>query len=176
MKNKVLLCLLLIIMLFTVTGCGPKRNVPDNREENKNEAGATPSSGQTGYVEGEYFIDDLTFSLYEGFNKIGENMYSLANDENGISISFYHDTDIHSDIYDYIKSDPHDFLPNTANITDKSINGNVWKAGVTDDRVYIYYIKRGNDVYSISIMPLFTTSGTLKEVISTLENSLYFKQ
>lgn len=141
-------------------------------DENKN-----TTANQNDYVEGKYFVDDLTFNLYDGFVTTNDkNRYQLANNENGISITFYHDKNVDMTLDEYIKSDPNSFLPNEDKIVDKTINGNVWKSGVTNDNVYIYYIKRDKDVYSISIMPLYAKRATLNEVISTLENSLYFKK
>ena len=167
MKKKILLCVLAIVELFTITGCGRK---------NSKEEGKSNHPNQTGYVEGKYFIDELTFNLYDGFKEsFNENIYQLADDNNGIAIYFYHDKDIKTSIEDYINSDPHDFLPDTKNINPIVINGNEWYKGTTKDNAYLYYIKLDNDVYSIMILPMFTTKTTLNNVISTLENSLYFK-
>ena len=75
--------MLIIIGFFIITGC--------NNEENKD----TFHPNQTGYVEGQYSVDNLTFNLYEGFKQsFEENIYQLANDKNGIVIYFYHDQDI----------------------------------------------------------------------------------
>ncbi len=163
MKRRILLVLVILIGLFIVTGCGndDKNNLHPN---------------QTGYVEGQYSIDDLTFSLYEGCKpSFQENIYQLADDDNAIVIYFYHDKDVNISLDEYIDSDPHDFLPNKENIGVSIINGNEWYKGVTNDNAYIYYIQYGSDMYSIMIMPMFTTKSVLEQVISTLENSLYFK-
>lgn len=169
MKKKILFVLLAIVTLFTMSGCGSKKESNDNKE--------TQEENQTEYKEGKYSIDDLTFDLYEGFKKsYDDNIYQLANDENGIAIYFYHDKNIKTSLDEYIKSDPNDFLPNTDKISAITLNGNEWQKGVTNDGAYIYYIKRGNDVYSIMILPMYTTKATLNDVISTLENSLYFKK
>ena len=169
MKKKLLLSLLIIVCLLTITGCGSKEN-----GDNGGKGSLHPN--QTGYVEGKYFIDDLTFNLSEGCTpSFQENIYQLADDNNAIVIYFYHDKDIKTSLDDYIESDPNDFLPNKDNINKTIINGNEWYKGVTNDNAYIYYIQQGNDVYSIMIMPMFTTKTVLNDVITTLENSLYFK-
>ena len=163
MKNKLLLSLLIIVSVFTLTACGS-----GNESLHPN---------QTGYVEGKYAIDDLTFSLPDGYTKsqAEPNIYQLADDNNGIVIYFYHDKDIKTSLGEYIDSDPHYFMPNQKNIESATINGNEWYKGVTDDNAYIYYIQQGEEVYSIMIMPMFTTKSVLNELTTTLENSLYFK-
>lgn len=161
MKKKALLCLLVIVALFTVTACGSENSLHPN---------------QTKYVEGQYFIDDLTFSLSEGCKQsFQENIYQLADDDNAIVIYFYHDKDIKGTLDEFIDSDPNDFMPNKEKLEKTTINGNEWLKGVTDDNAYLYYIQHGNDVYSIMIMPLFTSKIVLNDLITTLENSLYFK-
>ena len=167
MKKKIFLCLLILVGIFTITGCGSSK-------ENGGKDSLHPN--QTGYVEGKYFIDDLTFNLSEGFKEaFQKDIYQLADDDNVIVIYFYHDKDIKTSLEEYIDSDPHDFLPNKENINKTTINGNEWHKGVTNDNAYIYYTQLGNDVYSIMIMPMFTTKTILNDAISTLENSLYFK-
>lgn len=169
MKKKILLCLSIVLGLFIFAGCG-------GSGENNNGPKNSLHPNQTGYVEGQYFIDDLTFSLYQGFKpSFQENIYQLADDNNGIVIYFYHDKDVKTSLDEFIDSDPNDFLPNKEKIAVTIINGNEWHKGVTNDNAYIYYIQQGNDVYSIMILPMFTTKTVLNEVISTLENSLYFK-
>lgn len=164
MKKKLLLMLFVLVGVFTLTACGGS--------DEKNSL----HPNQTGYVEGAYSIDDLTFNLYDGFKQsVEKNIYSLADDNNGIAIYFYHDKDVKTSLGEYIDSDPHQFMPNQKKIEATTINGNEWYKGVTDDNAYIYYIQMGDDVYSIMILPMFTTKATLNEVISTLENSLYFK-
>lgn len=167
MKKKILAVLLVFVGIFTLSACAK------NKDEELN--GSTHPN-QIGYVEGQYSIDDLTFNLYDGFAKIDENnSYQLLNDLNGIRIAFYHDKDVNTSLGEYIDSDPHEFYPNQKTINPKTINGNEWYTGVTSDNVYVYYHLVGTEVYSFSIMPMYTTSSVLNEVISTLENSLYFK-
>ena len=162
MKKKILLCLLVVVGLFTLTACGSKE---DSLHPN-----------QTGYEEGKFFIDDLTFNLADGFTKSSQdNIYQLADDNNVIVIYFYHDKDVKTSLGEYIDKDPHDFLPNQKNINPTTINGNEWYKGVTNDNAYLYYIQLGEDVYSIMILPMFTTKTVLNDAITTLENSLYFK-
>ena len=161
--KKVLLSLLVIVTIFTLTGCGSSNS--DKKYSN-----------QTEYVEGKYFIDDLTFNLPDGFKpSFQENIYQLADDNNIIVIYFYHDKDVKVSLEEYIEKDEHDFLPNKEKIETTTINGNKWSKGVTNDNAYLYYNQEGSDVYSIMIMPMFTTKTVLNELISTLENSLYFK-
>lgn len=162
MKKKVLISLLIVVGLFVITGCGSGKN--------------SLHPNQTEYKEGKFSIDNLTFNLYDGFKEsIEENIYSFADDNNAIVIYFYHDKDVKKSLEEYIDSDPHDFLPNKDNLSTSTINGNEWSKGKTNDNAYLYYRLEGNDVYSIMIMPMFTTKTVLNDVISTLENSLYFK-
>ena len=171
MKKKLFIVLFVFIILFTLTGCGKNEKINDESKEKQEN-----NQNQTGYVEGQYSIDDLTFNLSEGCKpSFQENIYQLADDNNAIVFYFYHDKNIKTSLGEYIDSDPHDFLPNQKNIEPATINGNNWYKGVTNDNAYIYYIQRGNDVYSIMIMPMFTTKTVLNEAISTLESSLYFK-
>ena len=163
MQKKILFSLLVIVTLFTLIGCGSSSN---KKHPNQNE-----------YVEGQYFIDDLTFSLSDGFKEsFQKNIYQFVDDNNVIVIYFYHDKDIKTSLEEYIESDPNSFLPNKENIKTATINGNTWSKGVTNDNAYLYYHQDGSDVYSIMIMPMSTTKTVLNEVISTLESSLYFKQ
>ena len=163
MKKKVFLVLLVLVGVFTLTACGG--NKKDDIHPN-----------QTGYVEGKYSIDDLTFNLSEGFKRIyEENFYELVDDNNDITIYFYHDKEVDVNINDFIEADPHGFLPNMEKMAVTIINGNEWYKGITDDNNYVYFIKLGEDVYSILILPTIATDATLTGVISTLENSLYFK-
>ena len=82
MKKKIFLGLLLFVALFTITGCGSDKEINNNTGNNENLKTEERESikNQQGYQEGQYSIDNLTFSLPEGYELDGDNRYTYRSD------------------------------------------------------------------------------------------------
>lgn len=175
MKKKVLLSLLIIVTLFTITGCGSNNNKENSNEiGNKKQVERESIKKQQGYQEGQYFIDDLTFNLPSGYELDGTDRYTYRDTSNALIVELYVDNNV-EDLNAFITSDKHSFYPTIGDLKETVINGNVWTKGKTMDNTTVYYIKDGNKVYSVMLSPVYTTSGTFNELVTTFETSLYFK-
>jgi hypothetical protein len=166
MKKKLFLSLLVIVALFTITGCGSKENSSGEERESV--------KYQQGYVEGKYSVGNLTFNLPNGYQLDGTNRYTYRDDSNALIIELYVD-DNTGDLREFIKKDTHSFYPNMEALNEINLHGNRWLKGKTTDNTIVYYTKDGNKAYSIMISPVYTTSAKFSELESTFEQSLYFK-
>ena len=175
MKKKFILGLFILITLFTITGCGSNNNKENSNETgNKKQVERESIKKQQGYQEGQYFIDDLTFNLPSGYELDGADRYTYRDTSNALIVELYVDNNV-EDLNAFITSDKHSFYPTIGDLKETVINGNVWTKGKTMDNTTVYYIKDGNKVYSVMLSPVYTTSGTFNELVTTFESSLYFK-
>ncbi len=169
MKKKIL-CLLVLLTVFSLTGCGgSNENSPEKKDEERESI-----KNQQGYQEGQYNIDNLTFNLPEGYTLDGDNYYTYRDTSNALIVELYVDKDI-KNIMSFIKKDTHSFYPTVEELKEIVINGNTWLKGKTIDNTIVYYIKDGNKAYSIMLSPVFTTSGMFDKLVNTFETSLFFK-
>lgn len=171
MKKKVLLCLLLLISVFTLAGCGSSENKDNNESGVERES----KKNQIGFKEGKYSIKNLTFDLPDGYKSNGDNSYMYTDDNNAIVVNVYVKENFEGTLDDIINKDYFKMFPNSKSLTDTVINGNNWLKGNSTDGATLYYIKDGNDFYGVSLEPLFTTKAMVNTLIETVEGSLYFK-
>jgi hypothetical protein len=174
MKKKLFLSLLVVVALFTITGCGSKEENKENKENKENEVERESVKYQQGYQEGKYSIGDLTFNLPDGYQLDGTDRYTYRDSSNALIVELYVD-DLNGDLREFIKKDTHSFYPTMDALNEINLNGNRWLKGKTIDNTYVYYTKDGNKAYSIMLSPVFTTSGKYSELETTFEKSLYFK-
>ena len=171
MKKKVFVLVFALLMVFSLTACGKskekEKDIDVERESKKN---------QIGYVEGKYILKDLTFTLPDEYKQDGENRYTYLTNENGIMVMTYVEEKYDGTLDDYIKKDKHALIPILNTLEETVINGNTWLKGKSNDNDVLYYIKDGTSIYVIDVAPVFTTTTILNNLITTLENSLYFKQ
>ncbi len=178
--KKIGISLLIIVSLLMIPGCGNNQNTNNksnsntNKEENKKQEERESIKNQEGYQEGQYFIDDLTFSLPDGYTLDGEDRYTYRDTSNALIVELYADDNIEN-LDAFIKKDTHSFYPTIEELKETVINGNTWLKGKTIDNTIVYYIKDGNKAYSIMLSPVFTTTGMFDSLVNTFEPSLYFK-
>jgi hypothetical protein len=170
--KKILTSLLILIVLFTVIGCGDKKE--SNNEESNKQGERESIKNQKGFKEGQYSIDNLTFSLPDGYELDGENRYTFRDTSNALIVELYVDDNI-EDLNTFIKKDTHSFYPTVENLKETNINGNTWLKGKTIDNTVVYYIKDGKKAYSVMLSPVFTLAGMFDNLVNTFETSLYFK-
>lgn len=172
MKKKFLLFLFIFTLLFTITACGSsndeggKGKGDDQRESKKN---------QTGFVEGKYSIKNLTFNLPDVYKEEDENVYSYIGDGNGIRVMLYVTENYEGTLDEFMNKDKDKLYPSLKTMNDTEIHGNHWLKGKSTDNDTLYYIKDGKDIYVIDLAPMFTTASVFNQLVTTLENSLYFK-
>lgn len=169
MKKRILIGVFFIAALFTITACGGSSTKDENgveRESKKN---------QEGFVEGKYSINNLTYNINDSFENQGNNRFALNDGTNGIMIELFVNSSFAGTLDEYIAKDENHFYPNTKSLEEAIINGNPWLKGKTTDNGIIYYIKDGSSIYSIMISPLYTSKSFFDDLVTTFENSLYFK-
>ncbi len=176
MKKKIIFSLLVIVALFTITGCrsNNKPSTNTDKPEDKKQEERESIKNQKGYQEGKYSIDDLTFNLPDGYTLDGDNRYTYRDTSNALIVELYVDDHIEN-LKSFIEKDTHSFYPTIEALSDTVINGNTWLKGKTIDNTIVYYIKDGSKAYSIMLSPVFTTSGMLDNLVNIFESSLYFK-
>lgn len=174
--KKIIFSLLVIVALFTLTGCGSnnKTNTNTDKPEDKKDEIRESIKNQVGYQEGKYFIDNLTFNLPDGYELTGDNYYTYRDTNNALIVELYVDEHIEN-LKSFIERDTHSFFPTIEGLSDTTINGNTWLKGKTIDNTVVYYIKDGSKAYSVMLSPVFTTSGMFDNLVNTFETSLYFK-
>lgn len=171
MKKKVLLVLCLFAIALSFTACNSKNEDKESESVVERES----KKYQEGFKEGKYSIRNLTFTLPDVYKSEGNNRYSYISNENGIMVAFYVDTFNNKTLNEYISDDKYQMYPIINNLEETIINGNHFLKGKSKDNDTLYYIKDGNDFYLIALSPLFTTTSVFNELVTTLENSLYFK-
>lgn len=169
--KKVLISLLVLVTIFTVTGCGDKNADSEGKKEKEERESI---KNQQGYTEGQYYIDNLTFSLPDGYELDGENRYTYRDTSNALIVELYVDDNI-DDLNSFIKKDIHLFYPTIDTLKETNIHGNIWLKGKTIDNTIVYYIKDGKKAYSIMLSPVFTLTAMFDNLVNTFEASLYFK-
>lgn len=172
MKKKIILGLLVLVSLFTITGCGSKEE--SNNKDNTKKVERESIKNQQGYQEGKYKILDLTFNLPDGYELDGENRYTYRDTSNALIVELYVDDNV-EDLRTFIKKDTHLFYPTMEGLKETNINGNTWLKGTTIDNTIVYYIKDGSKAYSVMLSPVFTLKGMVDNLVNTFETSLYFK-
>ena len=136
MKKKILLGLLVIVALFTITGCG-KSNENSLTKDGKAKAEFVDLiyNEPTDFVKKEKLIDSEDMKTL---------IYRLDNTDENISINLY-----------YNKGKNYNYIENSSTkYTEKEINGTTWRIIHDDDFGIVtdtYYVVHNNDMYQIEL-------------------------
>lgn len=136
MKKKILLGLLVIVSLFTITGCG-KSNENSLTKDGKAKAEFVDLmyNEPTDFVKKEKLIDSEDMKTL---------IYRLDNTDENVSINLY-----------YNKGKNYNYIENSSTkYTEKEINGTTWRIIHDDDFEIVtdtYYVVHNNDMYQIEL-------------------------
>lgn len=136
MEKKILLSLLVLVGLFTITGCG-KSNENELTKDGKSKTSFAELMYKepTDFVKKEKYIDtDAEKTL----------VYQLDNTDENVSINMHYDKGKN---YGYIED-------SYTKYTEKEINGTTWRIIHDDDFGKVtdtYYVVYNNDLYQIEL-------------------------
>lgn len=136
MKKKILFGLLVIVALFTITGCG-KSNENSLTKDGKAKAEFVDLmyNEPTDFVKKEKLIDSEDMKTL---------IYRLDNTDENVSINLY-----------YNKGKNYNYIENSSKkYTEKEINGTTWRIIHDDDFGIVtdtYYVVHNNDMYQIEL-------------------------
>lgn len=136
MKQKILLGLLVIVSLFTITGCG-KSNENSLTKDGKAKAEFVDLM----YNEPTNFVKKEPYEIVEGVKTL---VYRLDNTDENINVNMHYDK---GKGYDYI-------IDSSDKYTEKEINGTTWRfmhTDIFDIECDLYFVVYNNDLYQIEL-------------------------
>ncbi len=165
MKKKLLLTVLSVLMLTILVGCELK--VKTNETNTTNETKKVVDNSHLCYKK-------LCFGLPNEYEFREDNVFVINNKMQTIRVEVSYKENVTDELTEYIKNDGKEADLET--LETKSINGKTWSKVSSFKGETFYYIKEGNNVYSVEIYPVIDAAVMHDRTTTMLEQTLSFEK